>query len=119
MFQNFVSDHRMLIGRKKRQCLCFLQPVEVDQKEETENTSKLEDEIFIWKTAAEVPSNPVFFTKCEFKFFSNFCFRLKFPSKKNNKKTAKSQFPDAHYNVFHYCINSSQEEPKSFDGLDI
>jgi len=47
MFQNFVSDHRMLIGRKKRQCLCFLQPVEVDQKEETENTSKLEDEIFI------------------------------------------------------------------------
>lgn len=52
--------------------------------------------------------------------FSQFLFLFKIPLKKNKKKTAKSQFPDAHYNVFHYCINSSQEEPKSFeDGLEI
>lgn len=76
----------------------------MSQKEETENTSKLEDEIDNWKTADEV--TPVFSTKCEFQFFPISCFTSKIPplDKIKKKKTGKPQFPDAHYNVFHYCI---------------
>lgn len=34
-------------------------------------------------------------------------------------KLLNHRFPEAHYNVFHGCIISTQKEPKSFDGLEI
>lgn len=63
--------------------------------------------------------HPVFSTYMWPPIFPISCFTEEKSLEKMDEKTAKPQFPEAHYNVFHYCINSSQKEPKSFDGLEI